>query len=312
MYLSRFIQIPWTKIKTKGRLKPVYEHMQPRVTVVLDLFHAHLFEGGVADVNAQFANYDVAIISDRMDKGLKTAKLNNSLAQGQDINDPSWMRYFNNATMETGEMVSLIGIGDNAGIDVGEGHKRVAAMLSAKQEAIKSAALANGLLFSKGARQGRQGITVLDFDDTLATTKSQVIVNAPDGSQFKLYGVEFAKRGADLLAEGNVFDFSEFNQVVEGQTAPLFNKALKLAGKFGTKDMFILTARAPESQPAIKQFLDANGLNIPTENIVGLGKSEASAKAEWIAGKIGEGYNDFYFADDAIQNVEAVQNMLDQ
>ena len=302
----------WTKNNNKGRLKPVYEHMQPRVTVVLDLFHAHLFEGGVADVNAQFANYDVAVISDRMDKGLKTAKLNNSLAQGQDINDPSWMRYFNSATMETGEMVSLIGIGDNAGIDVGEGHKRVAAMLSAKQEAIKSAALANGLLFSKGARQGRQGITVLDFDDTLATTKSQVIVNAPDGSQFKLNAEEFAKRGADLLAEGNVFDFSEFNQVVKGQTAPLFNKALKLAGKFGTKDMFILTARAPESQPAIKQFLDANGLNIPTENIVGLGKSEASAKAEWIAGKIGEGYNDFYFADDAIQNVEAVQNMLDQ
>lgn len=31
-----------------------------------------------------------------------------------------------------------------------------------------------------------------------------------------------------------------------------------------------------------------------------------------IAGKIGEGYNDFYFADDAIQNVDAVKAMLDQ
>ena len=302
----------WTKKNNVGALKPVYEHMQPRVNVVLDLFHTHLFEGGVTDVDAQFANYDVAVISDRMDKGLKTAKLNNSLAQGQDINDPSWMRYFNNATMETGEMVNLIGIGNNVDVNAGDAHNRVAAMLSAKQSAIKEAALANGLLFSKGARQGRQGITVLDFDDTLATTKSQIIVNAPDGSQFKLNAEEFAKRGADLLAEGNVFDFSEFNQVVGGKTAPLFNKALKLAGKFGTKNMFILTARPSESQGAIKQFLDSQGLNIPIENITGLGNSTAQAKAEWIAGKIGEGYNDFYFADDAIQNVEAVQDMLDQ
>ena len=32
----------------------------------------------------------------------------------------------------------------------------------------------------------------------------------------------------------------------------------------------------------------------------------------WVAGKFSEGYNDFYFADDAIQNVEAVQDVLDQ
>ena len=31
-----------------------------------------------------------------------------------------------------------------------------------------------------------------------------------------------------------------------------------------------------------------------------------------MAEKVGEGYNDFYFADDALQNVQAVQNMLDQ
>ena len=31
-----------------------------------------------------------------------------------------------------------------------------------------------------------------------------------------------------------------------------------------------------------------------------------------MAEKVGEGYNDFYFADDAIQNVKAVKNMLDQ
>jgi hypothetical protein len=307
--------LAWVKANlTKGSdLEPVFEHMQPRVTVVIDLFNNHLFEGRKT-IDEQFANYDVAIISDRMDvKGLKAAKLNNALAAGQTLSMPSWIRYYNNQTMQTGVMVGLTGIGTNKDVNIGDAHVRANEFIQQKREALRQTALANGMVaFSRPATEGAKGITVLDFDDTLATTKSQVIVTAPDGSTFKLNAEEFAKRGADLLAEGHVFDFSEFNQVVGGQTAPLFNKALKLAGKFGTKDMFILTARPPEAQPAIKQFLDANGLNIPIENIVGLGNSTAQAKADWIAGKIGEGYNDFYFADDAIQNVEAVSNMLDQ
>jgi hypothetical protein len=128
----------------------------------------------------------------------------------------------------------------------------------------------------------------------------------------RLDAEEFARDGADIKSMGGKFDFSEFNQVVEGETAPLFNKAMKLSGKFGTDNMFILTARSPEAAPAIKEFLDAQGLNIPLKNITGLAQSEASAKANWIAEKVGEGYNDFYFADDAMPNVKAVKDMLDQ
>ena len=76
--------------------------------------------------------------------------------------------------------------------------------------------------------------------------------------------------------------------------------------------MFILTARPPAAQKAIRDFLKANGLNIPLKNITGLGNSTAEAKALWVADKVAEGYNDFYFADDALQNVQAVKNMLDQ
>ena len=92
----------------------------------------------------------------------------------------------------------------------------------------------------------------------------------------------------------------------------MLNKAKKLAGKFGTKNMFILTARPAESAVAIQKFLKENGLNIPLENITGLGNSTSEAKALWVLDKAAEGYNDFYFADDAIQNVQAVKNMLDQ
>ena len=55
----------------------------------------------------------------------------------------------------------------------------------------------------------------------------------------------------------------------------------------------------------IKTFLDGIGLNLPLENITGLEDSSPQAKADWVVGKAAEGYNDFYFADDAIGNVKA-------
>ena len=157
-----------------------------------------------------------------------------------------------------------------------------------------------------------RGITVLDFDDTLATTESLVRFTAPDGTTGALNAEQYASQYQDLLAKGYKFDFTEFNKVVKGKLAPLFQKALKLQKKFGPENMFILTARPPAAQKAIFDFLKANGLNIPIKNITGLANSTSEAKALWMAEKVGEGYNDFYFADDALQNVQAVKNMLDQ
>jgi hypothetical protein len=171
--------------------------------------------------------------------------------------------------------------------------------------------------FSKAVNNSRtsseaKGITVLDFDDTLATSKSLVISTSPEGVVRKLTAEEFAQFGADLLDQGWTHDFSEFSKVVDGKVASLFKKAMKLQGKFGPENMFVLTARPADSAPAIFEFLKANGLNIPLKNITGLANSTPEAKALWIADKVGEGYNDFYFADDALQNVQAVDNMLEQ
>ena len=157
-----------------------------------------------------------------------------------------------------------------------------------------------------------KGISVLDFDDTLATSKSLVKYTKPDGEVGTLTPEQYAAEYENLADLGYEFDFSEFNKVVQGKIAPLFNKALKLADKFGTNDIFILTARPPAAQKAIHKFLKDNGLNLPIENITGLGNSTAEAKALWVADKAAQGYNDFYFADDALKNVQAVKNMLDQ
>jgi len=155
-----------------------------------------------------------------------------------------------------------------------------------------------------------KGISVWDFDDTLAKSKSNVLYTMPDGSDGKLNAEQFAKEGDRLMAEGAKFDFSEFSKVVQGSKGPFFEKAMARNKKFGNKNVFILTARPANSATAIHEFLKGIGLNIPLANITGLANSSPQAKANWVVGKAAEGYNDFYFADDHIGNVKAVEQAL--
>jgi len=128
----------------------------------------------------------------------------------------------------------------------------------------------------------------------------------------RLDAEEFATQGESILQRGGDFDFTEFNDVVDGTPGPLLNKAKQRIDKFGNKDVFVLTARPQASAGPIQQFLKSQGLDIPIDNITGLANSTGNAKAEWMLGKFAEGYNDMYFVDDAIQNVEAVKQALDQ
>ncbi len=153
-------------------------------------------------------------------------------------------------------------------------------------------------------------IRVFDFDDTLAFTKSDVLYTAPDGTKGKLNAEEFAKQGKELLDQGYKFDFSEFNKVTKGKPGPLLDIAKKIKDARGNEDLFVLTARAPEAQDAIYEFLKSQGVEFKKQNIIGLGKSTGEAKAQWLVGKAAEGYNDFYFADDAVANVSAVKDSM--
>ena len=157
-----------------------------------------------------------------------------------------------------------------------------------------------------------KGISVWDFDDTLATTKSNVLYTMPDGTKGKIDATEFALNGDTLAAKGAEFDFSEFSKVMQGAKGPMFDKAIARNKKFGNSNVYILTARPANSKYAIHEFLKGIGLDIKLENIFGLGDGTAIAKAKWVVGKVAEGYNDFYFADDAYKNVKAVQEVLEQ
>ena len=127
----------------------------------------------------------------------------------------------------------------------------------------------------------------------------------------KLTPSQFARAHAKLEARGATFDFSEFTKVIDGKKGPLFDKLEKAVNKFGNKNVFILTARPQASASAIQAFLKGMGVNLKLENITGLEDGTPQAKANWVVGKIAEGYNDFYFADDVYKNVKAVQKVLD-
>jgi hypothetical protein len=212
----------------------------------------------------------------------------------------------------SGRINSTDYVDSNVDITNGQTNKKLINAIEKTLNKQSTFKLSKSAVFSRSNNNPTKGITVLDFDDTLATTKSLVKFTRPDGTTGTLNAEEYASTYENLLDQGYTFDFSEFNKVVKGKLAPLFNKAMKLQSKFGPENMFVLTARPPAAQKAIFDFLKANGLNIPINNITGLGNSTAEAKALWVAEKVGEGYNDFYFADDALQNVQAVANMLDQ
>ena len=311
----------YSKLSEIGK-KLEFEHGKPHLATIMDLLKIGLSKKSAENKNTAmdevFVDYEVNIITKKMDGTLTSSGVKSSMYPGYVLGKAQgWVqRLYNELNFghpDVGAILSLSGDGKT----IGGAHSRItkSKILPKSTKSIKFDQKIN-----KGIKAARsikytnnpKGITVLDFDDTLATSKSLVISTSPDGTVRKLTAEEFAQEGADLLDQGWTHDFSEFSKVVDGKVASLFKKAMKLQGKFGPENMFVLTARPADSAPAIFEFLKANGLNIPLKNITGLANSTSEAKALWMAEKVGEGYNDFYFADDALQNVQAVQNMLDQ
>jgi len=158
-----------------------------------------------------------------------------------------------------------------------------------------------------------KGLSAFDMDDTLALTKEKVLYRMPDGKTGELTAGEFAVEAENLTEQGAEFDFTNFENVdLSTPKGPLAGEALKKQAKYGSKDIYVVTARPGAAQESIKLFLDSIGLNIPLKNIITLEDGSPQAKADWVISKAEQGYNDFYFADDSALNVDTVQKILDQ
>lgn len=151
-------------------------------------------------------------------------------------------------------------------------------------------------------------LRVFDFDETLVLTKSYIYVKQKDGKEKKLTPAEYAVYDEK---PGEEYDFRDFYSVQEPQELKRITKVLKRVIQKNRGDgVFILTARPQAVDKHVQKYLKDIGINqkIP---VTGLQNNNPKAKADWIEDKIdNEGYDDVYFADDSIKNVNAVKQML--
>jgi hypothetical protein len=295
--------------------KGVFEHTKPanRIAIASYIYSITGLESDLDILEKELLDYDTAMITYGMDTNLRKLKLQSLMGLNYKAGDGVMgTRYAELiTTMEaagvtfwdakTGEVISPAG---TFGKQLNQEMKGNLAPVNTAQKAI-----GNGIKNKNSVSPKK--IRVFDFDDTLARTKSNVLYTMPDGTTGKIDAATFAKDAGKMEAEGAQWDFSEFSKVMDGKAGPLLEVAKIIADKRGTKDVFVLTARPADAAGPIQEFLASMGLNIPIENITGLGNGTPKAKADWVIGKVADGYNDFYFADDHTGNVKAVKDALD-
>jgi hypothetical protein len=149
-------------------------------------------------------------------------------------------------------------------------------------------------------------INVIDIDERLGKIKKKVSYKDKDGKAKKLTIPEFLKQQIQLELDGIIFDYTD----VKAEVAK--NKDI-LEGFDNTNpdDSFAITTEPTESNNAIQVLLQNVGVNIPANNINTLDENTAEAKANWVTGKLSEGFNDFNIAGDKFKNSNGVKTILE-
>lgn len=293
----------------KNTTDHIYEHLIPRKIVTL--YYANFVLEGTAESQKGmidlFDDFVVAIIPKEQDKIVNAFGYQKSMPASWFVGANPLQRYFNMRTFGTINL-KLIDVKTGEPVTGYEGFQKVHEINGdnhAKQVILNKAMLAGRLIAPA------RGMSTFDFDETVGVSDNYVIATK-EGETQRIPSDQWPFVGAQMVEEGWVMDFTDFNQVTKGRPGPLMQKLKNQIKKYGNENVFILTARAAESAPAIKAYLESEGVNLPIENITGLGNSTGEAKAEWMLKKFSEGYNDMYFVDDALPNVEAVKDVLDQ
>lgn len=151
-------------------------------------------------------------------------------------------------------------------------------------------------------------LRVFDFDDTLAITSSYIYVTDAGGKERRLTPGEFA---IYVAKPGEKFDFRDFYSVKDAIELKRITKILRrVVDKGGDRAVYILTARPQLADKEIQRYLKDIGINKKI-SVIGLQSSDPKSKSDWVEKKIdNEGYDDIYFADDSIKNVEQMKKML--
>ena len=151
-------------------------------------------------------------------------------------------------------------------------------------------------------------LRVFDFDDTLAKSDSKIHITTDTGEKIIMTPAEYATHTQNANYE---YDFSEFSQVINPREIKQITNIVRNAINAGTegREIAILTARAPDAEPAVRSYLEDIGLDTSKITFELLGDSNPQAKSGWIADRIEAGATDVLFFDDSGNNVDAVNQL---
>jgi len=152
-----------------------------------------------------------------------------------------------------------------------------------------------------------KSFAVFDFDETLALTKSEILVVDDHGKKIRsLTPAQFAMY---IPAADEKFDFSEFDIVKDGKPTVLMDVLHDMVA-CGADSAAILTARGPKSEGSIRSFLADMGIKL--QIIDTLGSAEPQKKALKIKGYVMSYRPEFlHFFEDSPGNLLAVKKMAE-
>jgi len=312
----------------------VYEHVIPAEIVCQVLADYYLRPGTITDAQFDtfFENYTVAIIPKGMDDMLKTFKRNSSMPGTWEVDVDALIRYYDDVTIQHPDLVPLVDLSTNE--LVGDAFTTVKNTLDIK--AINSEKLSldiksKNVAFDVNVIKSDDKLSVkpfsettlriFDFDETLIIGGDNIVkIIAPDGTTEDISSEDFAKRVGELTEAGYTFNFDDFVNVKGGDDGPMLEKLRNQIERYGSKNVRILTARQPESAIAIHEWLKSKGINLPIENITGLGVSvdgqtktiTGEDKAIEIKKYINEGFVDIEMYDDSKSVVDAVNGLQNE
>ena len=307
-----------------------YDHLKPNNVLMLKLANMlkrNLTEAQIkSELDVFFKDFVVNIIPAKMDGVVKMNKSQSHMhleyREGTDMTDMSKLeesalgRIFHPYNKFNIEMKAITALDPELnGLRIGDDFvNKVYHNFDSKQQLeqrniIKLATVASRSINHKTPSRG---MSAFDFDETLIDKGDNTIIATKGDETIEITSGQWPLQGPQLAADGYKFDFSDFINVRGGVEGPLMQKFRNRIEKFGIENNYILTARPAEAAPAIQAWLKEQGIDMPIENITGLGNSTGEAKAMWMAQKFSEGYNDMYFVDDAMPNVKAVADMLNE
>jgi hypothetical protein len=151
-------------------------------------------------------------------------------------------------------------------------------------------------------KQKLPALYIFDFDDTLATTNSQVRVVHSNGSVTRLDSRAFAMYEE---SPGEELDFSEFEQASGKLILDTISAMDHAINQSGIENVFIVTARSTTGP--VREFLSSMGIKVPAV----IATTGSPGKAVWLANQLESNNYDVVFVyEDCRKNITMLEDVV--